>query len=225
MTVSINQPAYLPWLGYLDRIKASDVFVYLDTVQFEKGSFVNRNKIKTPQGAKWLTVPVRTSGLLGNNILKETEIAGDEWRESHWNQIVQSYKKAPHWNRYSDAIKDTYARPYRLLSNLCWEQLTVFLGILGIKTTIVKSSELPIFDSRKDELVLDVLTYLRADDYISGKMGRGYLDEEKFRQKKITLRFQDYKPRAYRQSGEKFMAYMAVIDLLFNEGEDAPNFI
>ena len=62
MIISINQPAYLPWLGYFERIAMSDLHIVLDHVQFEKGSFTNRNKVRTGDDAAWLTVPLATKG-------------------------------------------------------------------------------------------------------------------------------------------------------------------
>ena len=56
MIVSIHQPQFFPWFGYFDKIQQSDCFVILDTVQFKKNEFQNRNKVKTSQGWQWLTV-------------------------------------------------------------------------------------------------------------------------------------------------------------------------
>ena len=56
--VAIHQPHYLPWLGYLAKWAAADVFVFLDTVQYTKNGWQNRNRIKTATGPQWLTVPV-----------------------------------------------------------------------------------------------------------------------------------------------------------------------
>ena len=94
MILSAHQPAYLPWLGYFDKIARADVFVYLDTVQFEKNSFINRNQIKTPQGAQWLTIPVRTKGHMSAS-LRTTEIDDSQkWRSKHIKSIETNYRKA-----------------------------------------------------------------------------------------------------------------------------------
>jgi len=225
MVVSINQPAYLPWLGYFERIKNSDIFVYFDTVQFEKNSFTNRNKIKTLQGSKWLTVPVNTSGFFNKNVLVKTHIADDKWRKSHWSQIIQNYRTAPYWDMFSKEIGEIYSHPYSFLSELCWSQLVLFLDILKIETKIIKASQLPNFESKNDSLVLDILKHLDASEYISGALGRGYLDERKFKSLNIKLTYQDYRPKEYRQLWGKFIPNMGVIDLLFNEGENSYKFI
>ena len=79
MIVSINQPAYLPWLGYFHRIAVSDLHVVLDHVQFEKNSFTNRNKVRTASGTPWLTVPVRSKGRFGDLAINEVDIADGRW--------------------------------------------------------------------------------------------------------------------------------------------------
>jgi len=95
MRVSINQPAYLPWAGYFDRIAASDVHIVLDHVQFEKNSFVNRNKIRTPQGWTWLTVPVTTKGRFGALPINELEMAeAERWPKKHWSALQANYAKS-----------------------------------------------------------------------------------------------------------------------------------
>ena len=97
MILSAHQPAYLPWLGYFDKIIKSDVFVFLDTVQFEKNSFINRNKIKTPQGSVWLTVPVKLKGHLDVPLLKIEIDHKINWQKNHLKSIYLNYKKAPHY--------------------------------------------------------------------------------------------------------------------------------
>ena len=96
MILTIHQPAYLPWPGYFHRLMLADTFVFFDNTQFEKNSFINRNKIKTPRGAQWLTVPVSLKGHLEKEI-REIEISGQAWRKDHWQAIELNYKKAKYW--------------------------------------------------------------------------------------------------------------------------------
>ena len=49
----------MPYLGVLEKIQRADCFVFLDTVQFEKNEWQNRNRIRTRDGGvQWITVPV-----------------------------------------------------------------------------------------------------------------------------------------------------------------------
>ena len=215
MILSAHQPAYLPWLGYFDKIIRSDVFIYLDTVQFEKNSFTNRNKIKTTQGSIWLTIPVISKGHM-NNTLKEIVIDNKQnWKKKHLTSIYQNYKKAPRFDVCYPKIEALYAKEYECLSDLCWDQLMFWLDELRIKKQIVKSSTLPI-DSKKSDLVFDLCKHFHADRYISGALGRGYLQVADFKKEGIDVEFQDYQHPIYPQLYGNFIAYMGIVDFWMN---------
>lgn len=224
MIVSINQPAYMPWLGYFHRINISDTFVFFDSTQFEKNSMVNRNKIKTPQGWAWLSVPVKLKDHFEKEI-REIEIVDQKWREKHWKAIEMNYKKSKYWDDYSPRLKKIYEKEYRNISDPCYDQLTLFLDFLGIKTKIVKSSELGHFDSRKLQLVLDILKELKSTIYVSGALGKDYIDNKEFKKAGINLYYQRYEHPKYNQLWGEFQPYMNIIDLLFNEGSNSINII
>ena len=97
MILSAHQPAYLPWLGYFHKLAVSDGFIILDNVQFEKNSYINRNKIKTPSGESWLTIPVKMREHL-NKSINEMEFADFKWQKKHFNSIIMNYKKSLNYN-------------------------------------------------------------------------------------------------------------------------------
>jgi len=221
MIVSIHQPAYLPWLGYFHKILLSDIFVFFDTTQFEKNSFVNRNKIKTPQGPLWLTVPVRLKGHLSKTI-REIEVADDRILHKHWQSIRLNYLKSKFWNHYSAVLEDFYQRKFTSIADLCYEQLKMFIDFLGIKTKIVKASSLPLAsDYKKSQLVLGICQELKADTYVSGSQGRGYINGADFTKADIKVYFQAYQHPSYQQLWGSFEPQLSVIDLLFNEGPNS----
>ena len=179
MIVSINQPAYLPWRPYFDRIAMSDLHIVLDHVQFEKGSFTNRTKIQLPDGRLiWLTVPVE-KGLPINT----TKIVGDHWRDKHLGTL---------WQTFGRSI-DILVSPRRMLRDLLAEQLEVLRTILGIQTEIVSSSHLRI-EEKGSALILALCREVEADVYLSGPLGRNYLDLPAFERAGIEVRFHDYVP-------------------------------
>ena len=221
MIVSINQPAYLPWLGYFHRIAISDIHIVLDHVQFEKNSFVNRNKIRTKEGWCWLTVPLRTKGLFGNLEIDTLEISQDnKWCKKHWSSIVSNYSKAPHFKELAWVVDEIYSDSWRLFLEPIKEITSNILKALNIKTPLLYSSQMsPV--GKKDELVLNLCKEVGATTYISGPLGRGYLDEERFERNHIQLFFHDYIHPSYRQVFPGFEPYMSVIDLLFNCGTES----
>ena len=224
MILTIHQPAYLPWPGYFHRLMLADTFVFFDNTQFEKNSFINRNKIKNPRGAPWLTVPVSLKGHLEKEI-REIEISGQAWRKDHWQAIELNYKKAKYWNKYSEKLKKFYEKPYSNIAEACFAQLKMFAEMLGVETKIIGASELKKFDSKKDDLVLDICKELSADLYISGSQGKGYLDLEKFKTQGVKVYFQDYQHPAYQQLWGEFLPNLSIIDLLFNEGPKSKEII
>lgn len=217
MIISIHQPAYLPWLGYFHKIALSDVFVFFETTQFEKNSFINRNKIKTSNGPIWLTVPVKLENHLEKKINK-IPLANKIWQDNHWKSIEYNYKKSKYWDVYSSQLRELYQKEYLNIADLCYDQLVLIMNWLQIKTKIIRSADLRNYESKKQQVVLDICLDLKADLYISGKLGKNYLEEKKFEERGIKVFFQDYQHPQYQQLWGIFTPYLGIIDLLFNEG-------
>lgn len=218
MILSAHQPAYLPWLGYFDKIARADVFVYLDTVQFEKNSFINRNRIKTSQGTQWLTVPVKMKGHIGSTLLDTQIDDAQPWRTKHLKSIEMNYRKVSYFDARFSALQKLILQPEQLLSKMCWQQLQFWLSELNIKTPVVRSSELPVA-SRKSDLVLDLCKYLGANHYISGALGRDYLDDDAFAASGVKVQYQNFKHPVYPQLWGDFEPYLSVVDYWMNNNE------
>lgn len=215
MIMSAHQPAYLPWLGYFDKIKRSDIFVFLDTVQFEKNSFTNRNKIKTPNGPLWLSIPVIKTDHF-EKIMTEMPIDNkSHWQRKHLNSIQMAYSKAPHFKKLFPKLQELYANSYDNIVDATWDHLMFWLDILQIRTKIVKSSSLGI-SSKKSNLVFDLCKAVEADYYISGAFGKNYLESEKFANAGIEIEFQDYKHPIYPQLNGNFIPNMGIVDFAMN---------
>ena len=182
--MSAHQPAYLPWLGYFDKIKRSDIFIFLDTVQYEKNSYTNRNKIKTQNGSLWLSIPVVKTNHF-DKIMTEMPIDNkSNWQRKHLNSIQMSYSKAIHFKELFPQLQELYKKNYDNIVDITWEHLMFWLKVLNINTKIIKSSSLNI-TSKKSDLVYDLCTAVGADYYISGALGKDYLEVEKFKRAHI----------------------------------------
>ncbi len=218
MIVSIHQPAYLPWLGYFARIAMSDAHVILDDVQFEKNSFINRNKIRTPDGCSWLTVPVKTAGKFGQLPINQVEIANDKpWRSKHWNTLRSNYARARFFGEHAGFFEATYRAEWSSLAELIGETTGYLLDAFGIATQRYYASQLNV-GGKKDELILNICRELGATEYLSGPLGRNYLREELFREREITIHYHEYDHPSYAQAYPGFQPYLAAVDLLFNAG-------
>lgn len=221
MIVSINQPAYLPWLGYFERIAKSDLHVVLDHVQFEKNSFTNRNKARTKDGWTWLTVPVSTKGKFGDLRIHDLELGDNgSWSRKHWATLKMNYGKAPFFGGYAPAYESLYAQSWNGFMPMVRAFLERHLLDLGITTPLLYSSEMEVSGS-KSGLVLNICRAVGADTYLSGALGRDYLEEPIFVDANIAVRYQNYTHPTYPQCQPGFEPFMGILDLIFNHGPDA----
>lgn len=218
-TVTIHQPGYLPWAGFFDKMARSDVFVFLDDVQFEKNYFDNRNKIKTAKGWAWVTVPVKHS--FGQKL---NEVAIDNtfrWKEKHYKSLETNYIKAPYFSEHKPFFDEIYnKKDWRKLIDLNLFIIKYIAVKLGLKTKLVNSSELRAKGAKGGRL-LDICQKLKADVYLSGRFGRDYLDEKKFEDGGVKVIYQDFKHPSYPQLFGEFASELSIIDLLLNCGPES----
>lgn len=226
MKISINQPAYIPWLGYFDRIANSDVHIVLDHVQFEKNSMINRNKIATKNGPLMLTIPIETSGKFGDLSINIVQISSNKsWMKKHWNSIFFNYKHAKYFEDYATELEKFYLLENNLLLNdFLKNQLGFLLRCLGINTPILYSSEMNIKE-KKSDLILEICKKIKATHYLSGPFGRDYLNIDDFYQSNINVEFQNYIHPQYQQFTEFFISNLSILDLLFHHGNDSLNIL
>jgi hypothetical protein len=224
MKAVILQPMYLPWMGYFDLIDKSDVFVFFDDVQFVGRSWQQRNKIKTPQGWTWLTVPI--SRALGSRIgINEVRIdAGSDWKESHLKSIRYHYGKAPFFQEYIHSLDEVYGQHWDYLADLNIALIKRITALSGLEGKFVRSSELGC-EGVKTEHLINISKAVGADEYISGPAAKDYMEVDKFRSAGIKLYWHEFHHPSYPQIHGEFVPYMSIIDLLFNTGRDAVNHI
>ena len=213
----------MPWLGYFDKIIKSDIFVFLDTVQFKKNEFQNRNKIKTAQGWMWLTVPVLYKY---PEHIDEVKINNRvDWRKKHLRALEINYQKAPYCNELLPTMKEFYAGGAESLSEVNRKSILVLLKTLGAHKKIEVASELGDFPEEPSEKLAAICKSLGADTYLSGAGGREYLNIKPFHDKEITVTFQEFKHPVYPQLYGDFIPHLSILDLLFNCGPNSLNIL
>jgi len=217
MILAAHQPAYLPWLGYFDRIARADLFVYLDTVQFEKNSFINRNRIKTPHGEQWLTVPVRVKGHMSSTLRDTQTDPTQPWRVKHLKSIAMNYSRATYFRRLLPRLEALLSVEESHLADLCFIQLRLWLEELGLATKVIRSSELAV-SSTKSDLILELCRLLGATCYLSGTLGREYLVEKDFRDAGVDIEYHEFKHPTYPQLWGEFLPNLSVVDCWMNCG-------
>jgi hypothetical protein len=223
--VAILQSNYIPWKGYFDLINLVDEFVLFDDMQYTRRDWRNRNLIKTRSGPHWLTIPVAVKGNYFQKI-KDTQVSDAGWARRHWESILHNYSKATHFSRYRELFEHLYLGPQEnFLSRINYIFLTAICKILGISTRISWSEEYTLVEGKTERLV-GICKQAGATTYISGPSARDYIDETLFNNENISLEYTDYSSYPeYRQLFPPFEHGVSVIDLIFNEGPDAPKFM
>jgi hypothetical protein len=221
MIVTIHQPEHLPWLGFFDKMRQADKFVLLDTTQFAKDDFQNRNRIKTAKGPTWLTVPVYKKSK-SHQLIADTEICNDRnWRQRSWSLIEQNYREASFYSEHADFFKQLYARTWTRLTDLNLEIIGYLREQLGLHTELILASELGVYEQGGTQVNLTICRELGAEVYLSGSHGRNYLDQDLFREDGIEVTYQDFKHPEYPQLWGPFQSHMSTLDLLFNCGNES----
>ena len=214
------QPGYLPWIGFFDQMRRADVFVYYDDVQYDKHGWRNRNRVKSPDGPQWLTVPVRHHGL-GQPSINDVEIdSRAPWARKHIGTLRQFYAKAPFARHYLPELEELLTRPWARLVDLDIAVVALLAKWLGISPEIYRSSEQGI-PGEQSERLLRLCEHFGATRYLSGSAARDYLDVALFAGRGVEVAWQDYVHPEYPQQFGAFVPYLSAIDLLLNCGEES----
>jgi len=216
--LTAHQPVYLPWLGLFHKIALADCFVSFNQVQYQPKDWNNRNKVKTAQGPKWLSVPVKRKGYLESTIW-DIKIDNDKpWGRKHFKTLQFNYAKAKFFGRYIGFFEEVYEKRWDKLVELNEVMLRWFLDMLGIEVRFASAHDYD-FQGYKSGLVLNMCQTLGARSYIFGELGRGYADIASFNEAGIEIVFQEYHHPTYDQLHGGFESHLSILDLLFNHGD------
>jgi len=218
MRVTIHQPQFLPWLGYLDKIDQADAFIMLDTVQFKKNEWQNRNRIRTAKGWQWLTVPVlQHFGQRIDEVLINPTAA---WKAQHLRALDMHYARAPYRNRYLAQLRELYAAPWNKLSDLNEATVQWLLEAYGITTPVHRAADYAARDEPTDRLI-DLCRAVGAIQYLAGPGAEHYMDKPRFESSGVRLNLQVFHHPIYRQVYEPFEPNLSALDLLLMQGPEA----
>jgi len=223
-SLAILQSNYLPWKGYFDIIHDVDLFIFYDDLQYTKNDWRNRNRIKTCNGAEWITIP---AGEDSNRLVCEVAIANRLWQTKHWKSIQQNYGRCPHFSRYAPFFQEFYlGREWQGLSQINQYLIReIAREFLGIKTEFRDSREYAS-GGQKLERLLGLVSMAGADRYVSGPAAKDYIDPQRFSDLGVELVWKDYSGYPeYPQRYPPFEHRVSILDLLFNVGPEAPWYI
>ncbi len=222
MIVAIHQPSYLPWIPFLEKGIRSDIYLFHDNVQFDKNSEQNRNRVKTPQGQMWLSVPVtrHTETLICDVQIAESE---KNWARKHRRVIEENYRKAPNFDEVAGRLFPIFDHPWTKLVDLNLAIDHLFLQWAGFTGKTIRVSELEGIEGIGSQRVLKVCQAVGAKTYLSGIGALDYMNIPEFEQAGIKVLFQQYRHSEYPQQYPKagFVPHLSALDFFMNVGVSA----
>ncbi len=226
--VAILQSNYIPWKGYFDIIASVDEFIFYDEMQYTTRDWRNRNKIKTPNGLKWLTIPVNGKGCQTNGLkISQAQITDTPWAKTHWETIKSNYAKAPYFKEYKDFFEKLYSEctQEELLCNVNYKFILAICELLNIKTKISYDKDYGIIEGKTERLV-DLVQKAGGELYLSGPSAKDYIEEKLFENANIELKWMDYSNYPeYNQLYPPFEHGVTILDLIFNCGDKARDYM
>ena len=220
MIAAIHQHHYFPWLGYMDKMARSDVFLLLDRVQLNDSSYMFRHQLLDKNGdRKYITIPFHKKGYM-LRAYNELELNGDvDWQTRQKNFICDNYRRHPFFTEIWEEIEPLFTRRFSLLWEVTDESVRIMRRLLDVKTPLIYESSLDSAAGRKNEFLVGLLTQLGADRYLSGSGAKKYMDTDVFRSAGIEVEFQQFTLPQYPQKNSKeFVGGLSGLDILFNCG-------
>ncbi len=223
--VVISQPMLFPWVGMIEQIRLSDVFIFYDDVQFSKGSFVNRVQLKGDRGSEWMTIPLGKFKL-GQHINQIVISDRVDWRKKHLDQLTRNYSEAEYADEMLALVADIYSIDSDSLAEITMASMKVICDYFGFScsTHFSLSSELG-FDTTSSERVLDYVLFHSGSTYITGHGAKNYLNHELFDSCGVNVQYMAYQRLPYPQQFGAFDPHVSILDLIANCGKQGEKYI
>jgi len=223
--IAILQPNYIPWKGVFDLISRVDVFVFYDDVQYTAKDWRSRNRIRTPRGEMWLTVPVLTKGVRDQRICDAVIDPLSNWQSKHYKALKSNYQRATFFKEYEYLLEEIYvANKWSKISDLNVFATKLIATALGITVEWHRSSDLAQSGSKDGERAIKLCKLLGCDYFINGPSAKAFMNESLFRENGIELAYMSYRYPEYPQLHRPFVHEVTVLDVLFNCGSKARTF-
>jgi hypothetical protein len=226
MMIAIHQPNFIPWLGYFYKMACADQFVFADNVQFTKGSFINRNRIKTTSGTTWLTVPVFTGGRFAQAICDVEVVNERNWPRKHLSVISNHYRHARYFHEVFPLLESVYSQDtqWQVLVSLNIALIQCLCSYLSLQPIFVRASELRV-EGNGTQFLQEICQKLGADRYLAGSGARNYQDDQYLISAGIQPVYSDFRAEKYPQLGNGFVENLSIVDAVMNCGTSARQLI
>ncbi len=216
-TAVISQPMYFPWPGFFEQMALADVFIWLDDVQFSKGSYTNRIQVKLGDGRKWMSIPLEGKGTL--TPILDLKPSTPTWASSHRDMLHQSLRDTPNCEAALQLFDAAVVR--HPLVDVLIASAELPGQVLGvIPKDVLRSSGMNI-GGQSSQRVLNIVKAVGCTRYLTGHGAADYLDHEQFEAGGITVEYMDYSLTAWPQKHGEFSPYVTILDLIAAQGDMA----
>ncbi|RYE29208.1 MAG: wbmP [Hyphomicrobiales bacterium] len=228
MLVAIHQPNFFPWMGYFDKIRRADVFIFLDAVDYPRagsggmGSWCNRVQVNIQEEARWVTCPLKRA-TLGTPINAIAIDDGQPWRAKLLRTLDANYRKAAHYHHAMALLEPLIVSPNNNLATFNIAAIQAIAHYLGMETRFVRQSSLS-GEGRATDLLISLVRAVDGQAYLAGGGAGGYQQDEAFAAARMDLVYQGFEPRSYGKE-TKFIAGLSIIDYLMHDGRPLDAFM
>ena len=223
MILAAHQPQYLAYTGYFDKMDQSDIFVLLDTVQYKKNEWINRNRIKTKDGPLYITVPVSFN--FGDPIKDVIIPANNPWKKKHLKTLQTYYSKTDFFQSFLDILEEFYSGNYTRMGELNCKLVKAIAQKLGITTKIYIASDLPDMPEHPDRRLIALCKHFACQTYLAGSGGKDYMTRDEWSGSGINVAFHSFTEQPRRQLHGEFVPNLSIADLYMNEGDRSMNLL
>lgn len=218
ITVGIHQPNFMPWLGYFYKIWQSDIFIFLDDVQFIKtgSSYTNRVAINISNQSNFITIPIKRGSGVQN--INKTEFLNEKWKKKIIGTLQANYAKSPFFQENKELIFELINFKANSLAEYNIHFIEIISNKLELNTHFIKSSTFNI-QTKSTQRLIELIKKVNATTYLSGKGGDEYQEHHLYKQSNITIKYNEMPNFKYKQTKtEEFIFGLSIIDAIFNIG-------
>ncbi|HCF99316.1 MAG TPA: wbmP [Chloroflexi bacterium] len=218
--MAIHQPNFLPWLGFFDKIRRSDVFVVMDNAQFSKtgGTWTNRVQMMVNKEPAWVTVPIDRA-YHGLRTIREMRINDSQpWRAKLLRTLEMNYGRAPYFKELSPLVREVIEQRTSDLAEYNLSAIRTLCTALDLATPTVLGSTLRS-EGHSTDLLIAMVQAVGGTAYLAGGGAAGYQEDHKFRQAGIDVTYQEFQHPVYAQlNTSSFKPGLSIVDALMNCG-------
>jgi hypothetical protein len=233
MKIAVMQPYFLPYLGYWQLITAANKFVFFDVVQYNRKSWMNRNRIIHPDnttGYQFVSVPIskHVKGTQVSNVKINNSV---KWKEEFFGKLtIYKHLGAKNYSVLLALFSDILSKKHDSLLELTIQITGAICHLLSVEFDYEIASELSFDKATVEEpgdWALNITKSLNGTEYINPYGGFHLFDEGKYKSHGIKLSFLKPKLKAYSQIPKRsFVEGLSILDILmFNDLSEVLSFI